>query len=82
MLAAKRHSLPKKDFGLPGQEKYPVDTKKRARAAKAYASKEEHAGKLTPAQKAKIDRKANKKLYGAGARHLHHESTSHPLAKR
>lgn len=82
MLAAKRHSLPKKEFGLPGQKKYPVDTKARARSAKAYASKEEHAGKLTSGQKSQIDRKANKKLYGKGAMHLHRESTSHPLAKR
>jgi hypothetical protein len=63
ITAAKRHALPKKEFGLPEQEKYPVDTKKRARAALAYASKEEHAGKLSEAQKEKIDRKAEHKLH-------------------
>lgn len=69
--AAKRKSLPKKDFGLPskakGKEKgesgnYPVDTPGRARAAKAYASKEEKAGKLTKGQEEQIDRRANKRL--------------------
>lgn len=76
--AAQRKKLPKSDFGLPskvgrgkgaenkaGKGAYPMPDKEHAAKAKAYASKEEHAGKLSKAQEAKIDRKANKKLYGS-----------------
>jgi hypothetical protein len=62
ITASKRRSIPKSEFGLPGERKYPTDTKGRARAAKSYAAKEENAGKLTPAQKSKIDAKADRKL--------------------
>jgi len=68
-----RKDLPKKDFGLPGKVdkdgknkagrgSYPMPNKAHARVAKAYASKEENAGNLSPANKAKIDRKADKIL--------------------
>lgn len=62
MRAKQRNKLPSSEFGLPGVRKYPVNDKAHARAAKAYASKEEHQGKLSPSQKAKIDRKADAKL--------------------
>lgn len=78
---AQRERIPSSEMGLPSEHKYPVNTKKRARSAKSYASKEYNAGKLSKSQKAAIDRKADRKLHGAGAKHLHHESTSHPLAK-
>jgi len=60
--AAKRNSLPKKQFGLPGQRKFPVDTRKRAANAKSRATQGVNAGRLSPSQKAQIDKKANAKL--------------------
>ena len=62
LKAATRNKLPSSEFGLPKSRKYPVNDPAHARAAKAYASKEEHAGKLSPSQKATIDRKADAKL--------------------
>lgn len=62
MKAAQRNKLPASEFGLPGSRKYPVNDKAHARAAKAYASKEENAGKLSSSAKAQIDRKADSKL--------------------
>ena len=60
--AAKRKKIPKKEFGLPGERKYPVDTRGRAANAKARASQMVKKGKLSPASKAKIDAKADKVL--------------------
>ena len=57
-----RNALNDRVFGLPGQRKYPIPDKLHARVAKSYASKEEHRGVITPAQKAQIDRKADRKL--------------------
>ena len=62
LTAKKRNSLPKSDFALPGIEKYPVDTKNRARNAKARASEMENKGKISPSTKSKIDAKADKVL--------------------
>lgn len=58
----KRESLPASEMGLPGQDKYPVDTRKRAANAKARASQQYNKGNLSEAEKEKIDRKADKKL--------------------
>lgn len=57
-----RNKLPKSDFGLPGQKKYPMPDKSHAANAKARATQMVKKGKLSPASKAKIDAKANKKL--------------------
>lgn len=62
-----RDKIPKKEFGLPGQEKYPMPDKNHARNAKARASEMEHKGKLSASSKAKIDKKADRILDG-GAR--------------
>jgi len=62
LTANKRNSLPKSDFGLPGQEKYPVDTKARAANAKARSTQMVNKGKLSPSSKSKIDAKANRVL--------------------
>jgi len=59
--------------GLPSKDKagpkggaprgdYPMPDKKHARVAKSYASKEEHAGKLSKSAEKKIDAKADKVL--------------------
>lgn len=63
LTAIKRKKLPKSDFALPGQRKYPVDTKSRAANAKARASHMVKKGKLSQSSKAKIDAKANRVLY-------------------
>ena len=62
LTTKKRNSLPKKDFGMPGEKKYPMPDKSHARNAKARASEMENKGKLSESEKAKIDAKANKIL--------------------
>ncbi len=58
----KRNKLPKKDFGLPKSEKYPMPDKSHAANAKARATQMVKKGKLSAASKAKIDAKANRIL--------------------
>ena len=57
-----RNALPKSDFGLPGQEKYPMPDKAHAANAKARATQQVKKGNLSPSSKAKIDAKANRIL--------------------
>ena len=60
-----RNALPKSDFALPGG-KYPVEDKAHARDAKARASQQANNGKLSTADKAKVDRKADAVLGSKG----------------
>lgn len=62
LSTAKRNSLPKSKFGLPGSEKYPMPDKSHAANAKARATQMVKKGKLSPASAAKIKDKANKIL--------------------
>lgn len=62
LKAKTRNNLPKSDFGLPGERKYPMPDKNHARNSKARASEMEHKGKLSASSKAKIDAKANRIL--------------------
>ena len=62
LTTKKRDAEPKSDFGLPEERKYPMPDKPHARNAKARASQQEHKGNLTSAEKAKIDRKADRIL--------------------
>lgn len=62
LTANKRNKLPKSDFGLPGQEKYPMPNKAHAANAKARATQMVNKGKLSSSSKAKIDAKANRIL--------------------
>lgn len=62
LTTAKRKKIPKKEFGLPGEKKYPVNDKVHARNAKARASEMENKGKLSASSKAKIDAKADRIL--------------------
>lgn len=62
LTAKKRNKLPKSDFGLPGQEKFPMPDRAHAANAKARATQMVNKGKLSPASKAKIDAKANRIL--------------------
>lgn len=57
-----RKSIPKSEFGFPGERKYPINDKAHARNAKARASQMEKAGKLSASAKSRIDAKANKVL--------------------
>ncbi len=57
-----RNKLPAKDFGEPKERKYPMEDKAHAKNAKARASEMERKGRLSPAEKKKIDKKADKKL--------------------
>jgi hypothetical protein len=60
--AKERRKIPKGEFGLPGERKYPMEDKNHARAAKSRASEMESKGKLSMSSKDKIDAKANKVL--------------------
>ncbi len=62
LTSAKKNAEPKKEFGLPGERKYPMPDKSHARNAKARASQMEHQGKLSATNKKKIDAKADKVL--------------------
>lgn len=57
-----RKKIPKKEFGLPGERKYPMEDKSHARNAKARASQMEKRGKLSESSKEKIDAKADRVL--------------------
>lgn len=58
----KRDKLPKSEFGLPEERKYPMPDKSHAANAKARASQQLDDGHLTKTEKAKIDRKADRIL--------------------
>lgn len=60
----KRDKLPKSDFGLPGEKKYPMPDKAHAANAKARATQMVNKGKLSESSKEKIDAKANRILDG------------------
>ncbi len=62
LTVAKRKKIPKKEFGLPGSKKYPMEDASHARNAKGRAEQQVKAGKLSKSSKAKIDAKANKIL--------------------
>jgi hypothetical protein len=62
MTAARRWSLPRSEFGLPGSRRYPLDTPGRAINAKARATQMEEQGKLSPESARKIRAKANWRL--------------------
>jgi len=69
--AEERDNIPKKDFGLPGEKKYPMPDKSHAANAKARASQMVNAGKLSESSEEKIDAKANRVL-GSSGRHKEH----------
>jgi hypothetical protein len=59
-----RKTLPAKDFAEPEQRAYPIEDKAHARNAKARASQAVKAGRMSRAEAAKIDRKADAVLKG------------------
>ncbi len=62
LTTSKKKSEPKSDFGLPQDRKYPMPDAAHARNAKARASQMEQQGKLSGADKKKIDAKADRIL--------------------
>lgn len=62
LKAARRNALPKSDFGLPGERKYPMPDRTHAVDAKARATQMVARGKLSAASAAKIRAKANRIL--------------------
>lgn len=72
LTTARRKALPKSSFGLPakktahgaGRGGYPMPDKSHAANAKARASQAVKAGRMSRSTEAKIDAKANRKLYG------------------
>lgn len=57
--AAARKRIPKSEFGLPGEHKYPMPDRAHAANAKARATQMVEKGKLSASSAAKIRRKAN-----------------------
>ena len=62
LTTAKKNAEPKSEFGLPEQKKYPMPDASHARNAKARASQMERQGKLSAADKKKVDAKADRIL--------------------
>jgi hypothetical protein len=54
-----RKKLPKSKFAEPEKRKYPIEDKAHARNAKARASQAVNAGRMSKAEEARIDRKAD-----------------------
>jgi hypothetical protein len=64
LTTKKRNKLKDTQFALEKQRKYPIEDKAHARAAKSRASQMKNKGKLSSAEKAKIDAKADKVIKG------------------
>jgi hypothetical protein len=62
LTAKSREDLPREDFAEPTQRAYPVEDKPHARNAKARASQAVEAGRMSKAEEAGIDRKADQVL--------------------
>ena len=62
LTTKKRNKIPKSEFGLPGQRKYPMPDKSHAANAKARATQMVKKGKLSAGAKQEIDAKANRVL--------------------
>jgi hypothetical protein len=60
LTTKKKKAEPKSDFGLPEERKFPMPDASHARSAKARASQAENAGRISAADKKKIDTKADK----------------------
>lgn len=62
MTAKRRRKLKKRQFGLPGSRKYPMDTRGRAANAKARATQQYKKGRISKSTRDRIHAKANRKL--------------------
>jgi hypothetical protein len=59
LTAKTRNKLPRKAFAEPGKRAYPTQDKPHARNAKARASQAVKAGRMSKAEEARIDKKAD-----------------------
>lgn len=71
LTAAKRNKIPKSEFGLPGERKYPMPDRAHAANAKARATQQVNKGNLSAGAAATIRAKANR-ILGQG----HHRTSS------
>jgi len=62
LKASRRNALPKSEFGLPGSRKYPMPDRSHAANAKARATQQVNAGRLSSSAAAQIRAKANRIL--------------------
>lgn len=62
LTSKERNKIPKKEFGLPTEKKYPMPDKSHAANAKARATQMVKKGKLSETSKKQIDAKANRVL--------------------
>jgi hypothetical protein len=77
---AKRTRLPKSAFALPSIRAYPINTKKRARAALAYAARPTTRGSYATVRKAVLKRYPS--LRGAAPRGAVTRSTRRGTARK
>lgn len=81
LSSAARKQMPKSEFGLPGKKAYPMPDASHAANAKARASQQVNAGRMSTSTEAKIDAKANKvmgKMPERGERTAKHNDSKHP----
>jgi len=64
LTTAARKRIPSSEFGLPGKRAYPMPDRSHAANAKARATQQVKAGKLSEASAEKIRAKANRLLKG------------------
>ena len=62
LTTKRRDHLAKDEFGLPASKKYPMPDRRHAANAKARASQQVAAGKLSVSVKERIDAQANRVL--------------------
>ena len=66
LTTEERNNMKSSTFGLPKERKYPMPNRKYAINAKGRATQQVKKGKLSKAKEGKIDRKADKIIYGKG----------------
>lgn len=62
LTAKSRNALPKSDFAMPGERKYPMQDRSHAANAKSRAQQQYNKGNISKSTLSKIDAKANKVL--------------------
>lgn len=62
LSSSERNSLPKSDFGMPGERKYPMPDRSHAANAKARAQQQYNKGHISLEILHRIDNKADKIL--------------------
>lgn len=82
LTSSRRNSLKSSTFGLPGKRKYPMPDRSHAANAKARATQQEKAGRLSSAEKAKIDAKANRILGESGKGSTAMDAAARAMARK